>query len=80
VPAGGGKEKLEGAFCVWTAAEVRQLLGTEAVEGASKHGTTAAAIFMHHYGVKEQGNVDPNQVRTQEGVGLQGSNVYNEGR
>ncbi|KAG7257973.1 hypothetical protein CRUP_016314 [Coryphaenoides rupestris] len=72
VPAGGGTEKLEGAFCVWTAAEVRELLGAEVVEGASKRGTNAADIFMHHYGVKEQGNVDPDQDPHGE---LQGQNV-----
>lgn len=60
VPASGGPEKREGAFCVWTASEVRELL-PDVVEGASG-GATQADIFMHHYGVKEQGNVAPEQV------------------
>ena len=60
VPASGGPEKREGAFCVWTASEVRELL-PDVVEGATG-AATQADIFMHHYGVKEQGNVDPEQV------------------
>ena len=60
MPTSGGTEKLEGAFCVWTASEVRELLA-EVVEGATR-GASLADIFMHHYGVKEQGNVDADQV------------------
>lgn len=60
VPALGGPEKREGAFCVWTASEVRELL-PDVVEGAAGNATLAD-IFMHHYGVKEQGNVAPEQV------------------
>uniref|UniRef100_A0A667Z2D0 Spermatosis associated 20 n=1 Tax=Myripristis murdjan TaxID=586833 RepID=A0A667Z2D0_9TELE len=59
VPMSGGPEKREGAFCVWTASEVRELL-PDIVDGADG-GATQADIFMHHYGVKEQGNVDPEQ-------------------
>lgn len=60
VPASGGPEKREGAFCVWTASEVRELL-PDVVEGTAGNATLAD-IFMHHYGVKEQGNVAPEQV------------------
>lgn len=60
VPALGGPEKREGAFCVWTASEVRELL-PDVVEGTAGNATLAD-IFMHHYGVKEQGNVAPEQV------------------
>lgn len=60
VPASGGPEKREGAFCVWTASEVRELL-PDVVEGATG-AATQADIFAHHYGVKEQGNVAPEQV------------------
>lgn len=63
-------EKREGAFCVWTAGEIRELL-PDIVEGATG-GATQADIFMHHYGVKEQGNVDPAQDPHGE---LQGQNV-----
>uniref|UniRef100_UPI0037E8234C spermatogenesis-associated protein 20 isoform X3 n=1 Tax=Semicossyphus pulcher TaxID=241346 RepID=UPI0037E8234C len=70
VPASGGPEKREGAFCVWTASEVRELL-QDVVEGATG-SATQADIFMHHYGVKEQGNVDPEQDPHGE---LQGQNV-----
>lgn len=60
VPALGGPEKHEGAFCVWTASEVQELL-PEVVEGTTG-SVTQADIFMHHYGVKVQGNVSPEQV------------------
>ncbi|GAA6225986.1 spermatogenesis-associated protein 20 [Lates japonicus] len=70
VPASGGPEKREGAFCVWTASEVRELL-PDVVEGATG-AATLADIFMHHYGVKEQGNVAPEQDPHGE---LQGQNV-----
>ncbi|XP_008304495.1 spermatogenesis-associated protein 20 [Stegastes partitus] len=70
VPASGGAEKREGAFCVWTASEVRELL-PDVVEGATG-AATQADIFMHHYGVKEQGNVTPEQDPHGE---LQGQNV-----
>uniref|UniRef100_A0A3Q3IEE7 Spermatogenesis-associated protein 20-like TRX domain-containing protein n=1 Tax=Monopterus albus TaxID=43700 RepID=A0A3Q3IEE7_MONAL len=70
VPASGGPKKREGAFCVWTASEVRELL-PDVVEGATGVATQAD-IFMHHYGVKEQGNVAPEQDPHGE---LQGQNV-----
>ncbi|XP_061160336.1 spermatogenesis-associated protein 20 isoform X1 [Syngnathus typhle] len=60
VPTSGGAGKREGAFYVWTASEVRRLLGDVAV-GASGSAATLAEVFMHHYGVKEQGNVAPEQ-------------------
>lgn len=60
VPTAGGSEKREGAFCVWTASEVRELL-PDVVAGTAG-SATLADIFMHHYGVKEQGNVTPEQV------------------
>lgn len=61
LPAAESSEKREGAFCVWTAAEVRELL-SDTVEEATG-GATRADIFMHHYGVKDQGNVQPEQVK-----------------
>uniref|UniRef100_A0A8C7N3D7 Spermatosis associated 20 n=1 Tax=Oncorhynchus kisutch TaxID=8019 RepID=A0A8C7N3D7_ONCKI len=70
LPAAGGSEKREGAFCVWMGSEVRELLPV-VVEGATG-GATEADIFMHHYGVKEQGNVDMEQDPHGE---LQGQNV-----
>lgn len=45
---------------MWTAAEVRELL-SDVVEGAAG-SATQADVFMHHYGVKVQGNVTPEQV------------------
>ncbi|XP_013877335.1 spermatogenesis-associated protein 20 isoform X2 [Austrofundulus limnaeus] len=70
VPASGGQEKREGAFCVWMASEIRELL-PDMVEGATD-SATQADIFMHHYGVKEQGNVEPEQDPHGE---LRGQNV-----
>lgn len=70
VPVSGGPEKREGAFCVWTASEVRELL-PDVVEDATG-STTQADIFMHHYGVKLQGNVAPEKDPHGE---LQGQNV-----
>ncbi|KAM9281120.1 spermatogenesis-associated protein 20 isoform 2-T2 [Morus bassanus] len=63
-------EKREGAFCVWAAEEIRALL-PDPVEGATE-GTTLGDIFMHHYGVKETGNVNPMKDPHQE---LKGKNV-----
>lgn len=60
-PTTASKEKREGAFCVWAAEEIRALL-PDPVEGATE-GTTLGDVFMHHYGVKETGNVSPMQVR-----------------
>ncbi|XP_028989271.1 spermatogenesis-associated protein 20 isoform X2 [Betta splendens] len=70
VPPSGGPEKREGAFCVWTASELRRLL-PDVVEGATG-SATQADVFMHHYGVKEQGNVAQEQDPHGE---LQGQNV-----
>lgn len=60
-PTAASSEKREGAFCVWGAEEIRALL-PDPVEGAAE-GTTLGDVFMHHYGVKEDGNVSPMQVR-----------------
>lgn len=46
---------------MWAAEEVRALLPDQ-VEGAAE-GTTLGDVFMHHYGVKEDGNVSPRKVR-----------------
>ncbi|XP_036428697.1 spermatogenesis-associated protein 20 isoform X3 [Colossoma macropomum] len=70
LPTPESGEKREGAFCVWTAGEVRELL-SDTVEGATE-GATQADIFMHHYGVKDQGNVELEQDPHGE---LQGQNV-----
>lgn len=46
---------------MWAAEEIRALL-PDPVEGATE-GTTLGDVFVHHYGVKETGNVDPRKVR-----------------
>ncbi|KAI5623254.1 spermatogenesis-associated protein 20 isoform X1 [Silurus asotus] len=70
LPTAESKKKREGAFCVWTAAEIRKLLSDTVQEATG--GATQADIFMHHYGVKDQGNVQPEQDPHGE---LQGQNV-----
>jgi uncharacterized protein len=42
---GAGSRKLEGAFYVWAAAELREALGTE------------YAFFARHFGIEDEGNV-----------------------
>ncbi|XP_065591569.1 spermatogenesis-associated protein 20 isoform X1 [Cyrtonyx montezumae] len=69
-PTAACSEKREGAFCVWAAEELRALL-PDPVEGAAE-GTTLADVFMYHYGVKEDGNVNPRKDPHKE---LQGKNV-----
>ena len=59
MPSGGGPEKREGTFCVWTASELRELLG-EVLPGATGRASLAD-VAMHHYRVREQGNVEPEQ-------------------
>ncbi|CAG8768985.1 26049_t:CDS:10, partial [Racocetra persica] len=50
-PSEGAKHKLgEGAFCVWEMSEIKEILGEKNSE-----------IFCRHYGVKSNGNVDPNK-------------------
>ncbi|XP_068769702.1 spermatogenesis-associated protein 20 isoform X2 [Struthio camelus] len=69
-PTATSEEKREGAFCVWAAEEIRALL-PDPVEGATE-GTTLGDVFMHHYGVKEEGNVSPMKDPHKE---LKGKNV-----
>ncbi|XP_077595715.1 spermatogenesis-associated protein 20 [Stigmatopora nigra] len=70
LPNSGAPEKREGAFCVWTASELRRLLAD--VPAGAGHSASLADIFMHHYGVKEQGNVAPQKDPHGE---LRGQNV-----
>lgn len=60
-PTVQSEEKQEGAFCAWTAEEIRQLL-PDPIEGNPER-KTLADVFMHHYGVKENGNVNPMKVQ-----------------
>uniref|UniRef100_A0A8D0H399 Spermatosis associated 20 n=1 Tax=Sphenodon punctatus TaxID=8508 RepID=A0A8D0H399_SPHPU len=69
-PTAQSKEKREGAFCVWTAEEIRRLL-PDPIEGVVEK-KTLADVFMHHYGVKEDGNVSPMKDPYNE---LKGQNV-----
>lgn len=59
LPTDNAEEKKEGAFCVWTAQEIHQLL-PDPVPGAADCATMGD-IFIHYYGVKDKGNVNPGQ-------------------
>ncbi|ORX62911.1 spermatogenesis-associated protein 20-like protein [Hesseltinella vesiculosa] len=50
LPTTAATKKLEGAFCVWTKDELVRLLSPEQLQ-----------IVCHHYGVKDHGNVAPEQ-------------------
>ncbi|XP_078510561.1 spermatogenesis-associated protein 20 isoform X2 [Lissotriton helveticus] len=65
-PTSQSTEKKEGAFCVWTAAEIRDLLPDVVPEAIGK---TMADILMYYYGVKEEGNVSQAQDPRGELVG-----------
>ena len=54
LPTHESGHKLEGAFCVWSWAEVEQLLGGEEVEGH-----TLAQLVQHEFHMAENGNVSP---------------------
>ena len=66
--------KKEGAFCVWTAAEIRATLGEQTIPGA-KNNLTLADLIVDKYHVKERGNVDPSGDPHGE---LRGQNVLTE--
>ena len=53
------ERKGEGAFCVWTQAEITSLLTQQIKPESDK---TLAELFCHYYGVEESGNVNPYQV------------------
>jgi uncharacterized protein YyaL (SSP411 family) len=48
-PAGDGAESAEGAFYVWTQAEIRHVLGSD------------AAFAIEHFGIRPEGNVPPSR-------------------
>ena len=54
LPTATATEKREGAFCVWTMDEIRQLLGgTKVTDGVS-----LADVFINYYNMKPSGNCD----------------------
>uniref|UniRef100_UPI00358EC788 spermatogenesis-associated protein 20 isoform X1 n=2 Tax=Myxine glutinosa TaxID=7769 RepID=UPI00358EC788 len=73
LPSPDAKEKKEGAFYVWTEAKIRELLGESLAE--STEGATLADVFIYHYWVKENGNVNSAQDPYGE---LAGQNVLHE--
>ena len=63
VPSGDSTVKKEGAFCVWTQAEIRDILSDRLTAG-DKADATEADVFCHHFDVRVHGNLDPYQVKT----------------
>ncbi|XP_078257971.1 spermatogenesis-associated protein 20 [Rhinoraja longicauda] len=59
LPSANSVEKKEGAFCVWTEQEIREVL-PDPVSDATQT-ITMADVFAYHYGMKKNGNVDPAQ-------------------
>lgn len=57
-PTEGATEKKEGAFCVWTFDDINTIL-SENVENNPE--LKMADVFCYHFGVEEDGNVDPLQ-------------------
>lgn len=51
----GAPHKMEGAFCVWEYDEIQHLLDEET------NGIKHSDVIIHHYNVKEKGNVSPAQ-------------------
>ncbi|EFA07789.1 spermatogenesis-associated protein 20 [Tribolium castaneum] len=55
-PYEGASHKREGAFCVWEFEEISKLLGETKTDDISHRD-----LFIYHYNVKEDGNVNPAQ-------------------
>lgn len=55
-PVEGESVKREGAFCVWTYEDIKNLLNQPVT---SKPKVNLSDIFCHHYSVKSEGNVNP---------------------
>ncbi|XP_032900398.1 spermatogenesis-associated protein 20 [Amblyraja radiata] len=58
-PSANSVVKKEGAFCVWTEQEIRELL-PDPVSDATQT-ITMADVFAYYYGMKRNGNVEPAQ-------------------
>lgn len=58
-PTADSREKKEGAFCVWTHQQVRDVLSGTNTPAGDK---LMADLFSYHYDVRQSGNVDPYQV------------------
>uniref|UniRef100_A0A1B6DA39 Spermatogenesis-associated protein 20-like TRX domain-containing protein n=2 Tax=Clastoptera arizonana TaxID=38151 RepID=A0A1B6DA39_9HEMI len=69
LPTSDSTEKREGAFCVWTYDEVKELLARPIT---AKPELTLGEVFSYHYGIEPDGNVDPQQDPHNE---LKGKNV-----
>lgn len=58
LPSHDAKDKKEGAFCVWTEKEARELL-CDKLEGTD---VSLSDVFCRHFNVREGGNVSFEQV------------------
>ncbi|KAG8195374.1 hypothetical protein JTE90_001391 [Oedothorax gibbosus] len=58
LPSNTAERKKEGAFCVWTEAEIKEHLSTEALPDST---LTLADVFCKYFNVEADGNVDPYQ-------------------
>ena len=59
LPTHDSVEKKEGAFCVWTKADVMDTLNEPLPDDS---GNTHGEVFSFHYDICTQGNVDPYKV------------------
>jgi len=57
LPTADATKKREGAFCVWSSDELRQLL-SGAVTAASGAEVSVADVVCFHYDIQPDGNVD----------------------
>merc|ERR1719369_2417582 len=71
LPTSNSKEKKEGAFCVWKMEEIKKLLDIP-IAGTDKN---LADVVIHHYNMKNDGNVNP---RGDPHGELKGMNVLTE--
>lgn len=63
LPSETDTHKKEGAFCVWEEKEIRKLLQEERVTTKSGESVPVLYLFLKHYGVENEGNVKPHQVK-----------------
>jgi len=59
-PTANSTKKCEGAFCVWSYDEVREVL-SDSVTAASSTEVNVADIICYHYDIRPDGNVDVNK-------------------
>ena len=63
LPSQTDTHKKEGAFCVWEEKEITGLLHDERITTKSGENVPVSYLFLKHYGVENEGNVKPHQVK-----------------